>query len=114
MRRNTAPAGEVLSFPAGARVRRPPINTHRTKTTERMQKDRAIFQDEQGRSWLVEIQFGHPSPSELGIYAARFQCPEDPNEPVRVGFLLQDDVERGDEEGLREALAESDPAEAIG
>lgn len=79
-----------------------------------MPKDRAIFQDEQGRSWLVEIQFGHPSPAELGIYAARFQCPEDPNEPVRVGFLLQDDVEAGDEEGLREALAESDPAEAIG
>jgi hypothetical protein len=79
-----------------------------------MAKDRAIFQDEQGRSWLVEIQFGHPSPSELGIYAARFQCPEDPNEPVRVGFLLQDDVEMEDEEGLREALAESDPADAVG
>lgn len=75
---------------------------------------KAIFQDEQGRSWLVEIQYGHPSPTELGIFAARFQCPEDLDEPVRVGFLLEDDVERGDEDALREALAESDPAEAIG
>ena len=79
-----------------------------------MQKDRAIFQDEQGRGWLVEIMYGHPAPTELGIYAARFQCPEDPDEPVRVGFLLEADVESGDEEALREALDESDPAEAIG
>lgn len=79
-----------------------------------MPKDRAIFQDEQGRGWLVEIQYGHPSPTELGIYAARFQCPEDPGEPVRVGFLQIDAVESGDEEMLRDALAESDPAEAIG
>lgn len=79
-----------------------------------MADGKAIFQDEQGRGWLVEIQYGHPSPTELGIYAARFQCPEDPAEPVRVGFLLEDDVESGDEEALREALAESDPAEAIG
>lgn len=79
-----------------------------------MAKGKAIFTDEQGRSWLVEIQYGHPSPTELGIFAARFQCPEDPQEPVRVGFLLEDDVESGDEEALREALSESDPAEAIG
>jgi hypothetical protein len=81
---------------------------------ERMPKDKAIFQDEQGRGWLVEIQYGHPSPTELGIYAARFSCPEDPSEPVRVGFLLMDEVALGDEEGLREALAEADVAEAIG
>ena len=79
-----------------------------------MMKERAIFQDEQGRGWLVEIQYGHPSPTELGIYAARFRCPEDPDEPVRLGFLLEADVESGDEEALREALGESDPAEAIG
>lgn len=79
-----------------------------------MPRGKAIFEDENGRSWLVEIQYGHPSPTELGIFAARFQCPEDPNEPVRLGFLLEDDVESGDEESLREALAESDPAEAIG
>ena len=79
-----------------------------------MAKGKAIFTDEQGRSWLEEIQYGHPSPTELGIFAARFQCPEDPQEPVRVGFLLEDDVESGDEEALREALSESDPAEAIG
>ena len=42
-----------------------------------MPNDRAIFQDEQGRGWLVEIQYGHPAPTELGIYAARFTCPED-------------------------------------
>ena len=79
-----------------------------------MSGDRAIFQDEQGRSWLVEVQYGHPSPTELGIYAARFQCPEDEGEPVRVGFLMLDDVERGDEAALRTALAEADPATAIG
>ena len=79
-----------------------------------MPKDRAIFQDEQGRGWLVEIQYGHPAPTELGIYAARFQCPEDPDEPVRIGYLLLDAVEMGDQEGLREALAESDPAQAVG
>lgn len=79
-----------------------------------MSRDRAIFQDERGRSWLVEVQYGHPSPTELGIYAARFQCPEDEAEPVRVGFLMLDDVERGDEAALRAALAESDPATAIG
>jgi hypothetical protein len=79
-----------------------------------MAEGKAIFQDENGRSWLVEIQYGHPSPTELGIFAARFQCPEDPEEPVRLGFLLEEDVESGDEEALREALAESDPADAIG
>lgn len=79
-----------------------------------MPNDRAIFQDEQGRSWLVEVQYGHPAPTELGIYAARFRCPEDDAEPVRVGFLLIDAVESGDELLLREALAESEPAEAIG
>ncbi|HEU0300631.1 MAG TPA: hypothetical protein VFR37_14270 [Longimicrobium sp.] len=79
-----------------------------------MPNGKAIFQDEQGRGWLVEIQYGHPAPTELGIYAARFQCPEDPDEPVRVGFLLLDAVEMGDQEGLREALAESDPAQAVG
>jgi hypothetical protein len=79
-----------------------------------MPKDRAIFQDGQERSWLVEIQYGHPSPTELGIYAARFQCPEDPAEPVRVGFIQIDAIEQDDEEALRDALAESDPASAIG
>ncbi len=79
-----------------------------------MPKDRAIFQDEQGRGWLVEVLYGHPAPTERGIYAARFQCPEDPSEPVRVGCLFIEGLESGDEEMLREALAESDPAEAIG
>jgi len=79
-----------------------------------MRKDKAIFQDVLGRSWLVEILYGHPSPTELGIYAARFQCPEDPSEPVRVGFLYAAAVADDDEAGLRQALSESDPAEAIG
>ncbi len=77
-------------------------------------KDRAIFQDERGRGWLVEVQYGHPSPTELGIYAARFLCPEDPAEPVRVGFLYIDAVAADDEAALREALAESEPATEIG
>ncbi len=77
-------------------------------------KDRAIFQDEQGRGWLVEIQYGHPAPTELGIYAARFRCPEDPAEPVRLGFLLIDAVAADDERALRDALSESEPATEIG
>jgi hypothetical protein len=75
--------------------------------------DRAIFQDGRGRGWLVEVQYGHPAPTELGIYAARFQCPEDPAEPVRVGFLTIDAVERGDEAMLRDALAEAEPARMV-
>ncbi|HEX2202823.1 MAG TPA: hypothetical protein VHG91_05985 [Longimicrobium sp.] len=77
-------------------------------------KDRAIFQDERGRGWLVEVMYGHPAPTERGIYAARFQCPEDPAEPVRVGYVEIDAIAADDEELLREALAEADPAEAIG
>jgi len=77
-------------------------------------KDRAIFQDERGRGWLVEVLYGHPAPTERGIYAARFRCPEDPAEPVRVGFLFLQALESGDEEELRQALAEADPATEIG
>ena len=79
-----------------------------------MSNDRAIFQDERGRGWLVEVQYGHPSPTELGIYAARFVCPEDEAEPVRLGFLYLAGLESGDEGYLREALAESEPAKEIG
>ncbi len=79
-----------------------------------MAADRAIFTDEQGRGWLVQIQYGHPTPTELGIYAARFECPEAPDEPVRIGFVEIDDVEAGDEAALREALAEAEPAHSIG
>jgi hypothetical protein len=77
-------------------------------------QNRAIFQDEQGRGWLVEVQFGHPAPTERGIYAARFSCPEDPDEPVRVGYLYMESIAHGDEQALREALAEADPAQPIG
>lgn len=78
-----------------------------------MKSDRAIFQDQQGRGWLVEVQYGHPAPTELGIYAARFRCPEDPAEPVRVGFLQIDAVATADERALREALAEAEPARVV-
>jgi len=79
-----------------------------------MTEDRAIFQDELGRGWLVEIQYGHPAPTELGIYAARFVCPEDPAEPVRVGFVEIDWIRSGDERVLRRALGEANRAKAIG
>ena len=78
-----------------------------------MPADRAIFSDHQGRGWLVQVQYGHPTPSELGIYAARFECPEAPEEPVRIGFVLMQDIESGDEAALREALSEAEPAEGI-
>ncbi|HUE95614.1 MAG TPA: hypothetical protein VMN39_03095 [Longimicrobiaceae bacterium] len=76
--------------------------------------DKAIFQDDRGRGWLVEIQYGHPAPAELGIHAARFVCPEDASEPVRVGFVEMWWVDEGDEYSLRRALAEADPAREIG
>jgi hypothetical protein len=82
--------------------------------TQEPTKDRAIFQDERGRSWLVEILYGHPAPTERGIYAARFRCPEDEAEPVRVGYIEISTIENDDEELLLEALELSDPAEAIG
>ncbi|HET7321543.1 MAG TPA: hypothetical protein VFI96_03540 [Longimicrobiaceae bacterium] len=75
--------------------------------------DKAIFQDEQGRGWLTEIQYGHAAPTELGIYAARFTCPEAPEEPVRLGYVEIGWVESCDEPALREALAESEPARAV-
>lgn len=79
-----------------------------------MPRDRAIFRDDLDRGWLVEIQYGHPAPTELGIYAARFLCPEDPAEGVRVGFVEVDWVESADESALRIALSESDLAREIG
>ena len=79
-----------------------------------MPTDRAIFQDELGRGWLVEIEYGHPAPAERGIFAVRFVCPEDPREPVRVGFVERRWLDDGDEVALRLALAESDPATEIG
>lgn len=77
-------------------------------------QSRAIFQDRAGRGWLVEVLFGHPAPAERGIYAARFTCPEAPDEPTRVGFVMIDWVAEQDEELLREALDEADAADEIG
>lgn len=79
-----------------------------------MTKDKAIFQDERGRSWLVEVMYGHPAPTERGIYAARFTCPEDEDESVRVGYVELDAVANDDADLLVEALEMSDPGEAIG
>jgi hypothetical protein len=79
-----------------------------------MTKDRAIFQDERGRGWLAEVMYGHPAPTERGIYGVRFRCPEDPAEPVRVGYVELAAVAADDEELLREALREADPADEIG
>jgi hypothetical protein len=79
-----------------------------------MAKDRAIFSDDAGRGWLVEILYGHPAPTERGIYGARFRCPEDEAEPVRVGYVEMAAVEDDDEELLREALEEAEPAREVG
>lgn len=62
----------------------------------------------------MEILYGHPAPTERGIFAARFLCPEDPSEPVRVGYIFQAMLDPPHEEALREALAEAEPARAIG
>ena len=77
-------------------------------------KDRAIFQDDEGRGWLAEVLYGHPAPTERGIYAVRFRCPEAPEEPVRVGYLEMEAIAADDEELLREALEEAEPASEIG
>lgn len=79
-----------------------------------MAVERAIFKDDEGRGWLVEIDYGRPVPTELGIFAARFICPEDPSRAVRVGYVYQAALDAGDENHLREALAESEAARAIG
>lgn len=79
-----------------------------------MTKDRAIFQDERGRGWLAEVLYGHPAPTERGIYGVRFRCPEDPDEPVRVGYVELEAVAGDDEELLREALADAEAATEIG
>lgn len=76
--------------------------------------DRAIFQDEQGRSWLAEILYGHPAPTERGWFACRFRCPEDEAEPARFGYVTIDDLRAGDEEALREALEEAEEAREVG
>lgn len=76
--------------------------------------DRAIFQDLEGRGWLVEVEYGRPAPTELGIFAARFTCPEAPEDPVRIGFVELAWVEGSNEAELRVALANADPARAIG
>lgn len=77
-------------------------------------KDRAIFQDERGRGWLVEVLYGHPAPTERGIYAARFTCPEDPAEPSRFGYLEIQAIEDEDDELLREFLDEARPGQEVG
>jgi hypothetical protein len=96
------------------RRRRRGIFLHPPTGDDDMAKDRAIFQDARGRSWLVEILYGHPAPTERGIYAARFRCPEDEAESVRLGFVEIEAVEHDDPELLLEALEMSDPAEEIG
>lgn len=77
-------------------------------------EENAKFEDAAGREWEVRVLWGHPSPTELGIHAVRFDCVSDPSEPVRVGFADLAAVRRGGESALREALEESDPADAIG
>jgi hypothetical protein len=84
------------------------------RSTEEMTKDRAIFQDERGRGWLAEILYGHPAPTERGIFAVRFSCPEDPDEATRLGYIEMEAVSTDDEVLLREALTESEPARQIG
>lgn len=78
-----------------------------------MAEETAKFIDAEGREWRAIIQWGHPAPGELGIVAVRFEC-ADPAEGPRVGFALQSAITDADQEELREALAESEPAREIG
>lgn len=78
-----------------------------------MTEETAKFSDVEGREWTATIQWGHPAPGELGIVAVRFEC-ADPAEDARVGFAFERAIAERDEDELREALAESEPAREIG
>jgi hypothetical protein len=71
------------------------------------------FSDEEGRGWTARILWGHPVPGELGIVALRFE-PADGSGRARLGFLERERFAAAELEALREALAEADPADAIG
>jgi hypothetical protein len=79
-----------------------------------MTRNAATFADAQGREWTVMIQWGHPVPAERGIVAVRFECLDDAAEPARLGYAMQAAIESLDEEELREALYDSEPAREIG
>lgn len=67
------------------------------------------FSDADGRDWRVRILWGHPSPTELGIHAARFDPVDDPDGETRVGYVEIGWLEENDEEMLQEALEEAEP-----
>jgi hypothetical protein len=79
-----------------------------------MVRNAATFADDDGREWTVLIQWGHPVPAERGIVAVRFECLDDDAEPPRVGYAMQAAIEQIDDDALREALYESEPAHEIG
>jgi hypothetical protein len=79
-----------------------------------MSNDRAIFQDDQGRGWLVEVQYGHPAPTELGHLRRALPVPGGPGGAGARRVPLPAGGGGGDEGMLREALAEAEPAQEIG
>jgi hypothetical protein len=77
-------------------------------------KERAEFHDERERRWEVQVLWAHPALPERGIFGARYTCLDDPEEPVRVGYIQEWAMEGDDVHLMREMLAESEPGTAIG
>ncbi len=80
-----------------------------------MAKEKTNFTDDRGRTWHVQILWGHPAAlPERGIFGARYHCLDDAEEPVRVGHIQEWAIEKQDLWLLREMLAESEPGQEIG
>jgi hypothetical protein len=77
-------------------------------------KENALFTDEQGRRWEVQVLWAHPALPERGILGARYTCLDDPAEPVRIGYIQEWALAEDDEYLLREMLAEAEPGTPIG
>jgi hypothetical protein len=77
-------------------------------------KENALFPDEQGRRWEVQVLWAHPALPERGIFGARYICLDDPAEPVRVGHIQEWALEGDDHDLMRDMLAEAEPGTAVG
>lgn len=77
-------------------------------------RENAIFADERGRRWEVQVLWAHPALPERGIYGARYTCLDDPTEPVRVGYIQEWALTEHDEPLMCEMLGEAEPGTPIG
>jgi len=71
--------------------------------------DAAHFRDDDGQRWHVQILWGRPSPTELGIHAAIFRAEHDPEGDGLLGYVEHVWLEGPDEASLRLALHDAEP-----